>query len=183
MARLCDLLDAMLHCMFGSRGTAVSAVKIDSYRERLTVRMAEAEREITVARRFAVDRTLRETERRKYALKARRLRALIAGGHQKLALLDSTRSAMDQMKDDEEFVLTMQRAKLPKVQKALEQNADKLGDVSDLIDELSGLVGAVDVDESELDDLAEAEVDTLLPAVPTTDPFRTRRKQPVAVSH
>jgi hypothetical protein len=132
MSQLCELFDSMFECMFGSRSASTKTVKMDAYRDRLAARLAQASRERDVALRNARDSRLLESERKKYRKKAAMIAALIAGGQKKLATIESTGIAMEEAKDNAEFVATMRQAGVPKLQKKLESSIDAADDLDGL---------------------------------------------------
>lgn len=151
MSQLCDLISAALHCMFGGSGAGtMNTNRIETYRTRLSNRIADATREMEAANRFKADRTLVMSERRAQAAKAKRLALLIAGAHKKLSLLDSTSSAVERVKDDADFLEVMKRAGLSTVTKRLEDKESQMSDLKETILDLEDLID-VHVDESELE--------------------------------
>ena len=152
MSRLCDMLDAVLECMFGARSVTLKSVRIDSYRERLLARLDQARRERAIAARNSRDKLLLPSEREREKKKARQLDALLAAGQKKLALIESADMAMDQLADNRDFVAAMRRAGVPKLQSKLEKTIDAAEDTDDLIQDLMGMIGGdTTVDESELE--------------------------------
>lgn len=182
MSRLCDMLDAVLECMFGARSVTLKSVRIDSYRERLLARLDQARRERAIAARNSRDKLLLPSEREREKKKARQLDALLAAGQKKLALIESADMAMDQLADNRDFVAAMRRAGVPKLQSKLEKTIDAAEDTDDLIQDLMGMIGGdTTVDESELelepDDREEDALPLLglAPGVPQEVPGQRRK--------
>jgi hypothetical protein len=185
MSQLCELVDTMFECMFGTRSAANKAVKMGAYRERLGARLAQASREREIALRNARDPKLLESERKKCRKQAAKITKLIAAGQKKLTAIEETDFAIEQAKDNAEFVATMRKAGVPKLQKKLESSMDAADDLDGLVTELTEMIGGdVTIDESELDmEIEEDEsVETLplmLPKVPSGLPGRQRSGQTV----
>lgn len=148
---ICELIEGVFHCMFGGRNVSVNAVRMESYRTQLTKRIAVATREMEAAQRFRDDRTLNRGERREQAILAKKKAAFINAAHKKLALLESTNSAIDRMRDDHEFVVTMKQAGLKKVTERLEKDEDELKNIDNIIADLEDFMVDVPIDESELE--------------------------------
>jgi hypothetical protein len=180
MSQLCELVDSMFECMFGARSATNKAVKMDAYRERLSARLVQVSREREIALRNARDPKLLESERKKCRKQAAKITKLIAAGQKKLTAIEETDFAIEQAKDNAEFVATMRKAGVPKLQKRLESSMDAADDLDGLVTELTEMIGGdVTIDESELDmEIEEDEsVETLplmLPTVPSGQPGRQR---------